>query len=74
MPLSLAGAIILNMAVLIFITIDTVVIKDTEADVWLRTDFGRKSTLDEADFIGNGALMLPRFQFFLSRLLIIRSL
>jgi len=56
--------------VLIFI----VVIKDTEVDVWLRTEFGRKSTLDEADIIGNCALLLPRFQFFLSRLLIIRSL
>ena len=49
-------------------------IKDTEVGVWLRTEFGRKSTLDVASFIGNCALLLPRFQFFLSRLLIIRSL
>ena len=49
MPLSLAGAINLNMAVLIFIG----VIKDTEVDVGLRTEFGRKSTLDEAGCIGN---------------------
>jgi hypothetical protein len=39
------------MAVIIFI-----VIKDTEVGVWLRTDFGRKSTLDDAGFIGNCAL------------------
>ena len=42
MPLSLAGAINLNMAVLIFIG----VIKDTEVDVGLRAEFGRKRTID----------------------------
>ena len=61
MPLYLAGAINLNMAVFIFIG----VIKDTEVDVGLRTEFRRKRTLDGAGCIGTlRTTPLPRFRSF----------
>ena len=61
MQLFLASALSLIMAVFIFIG----VIKDTEVDVGLRAEFGRKRTLDKAGCIDTlRTTLLPRFRFF----------
>ena len=63
MPLSLASAINLNMAVFVFSVVFEP--EDTEGDVGLRADFGRKRTLDGARCVGTlRSTPLPRFRSF----------